>query len=76
MDQTRYTFIFLKSQGICRKVFSVLVCLLTLPKHPTARLSCCHPKGGPRCYGIIASVLGITTASKDRKQDIGPKTSL
>lgn len=76
MDQTQNTFIFLKSQGICRKVFSVLVCLLTLPKHPTALLSCHHPKGGSHCYGIIASVLGIATASKDKKQDIAPKTSL
>ena len=76
MDQTQNTFIFLKSQGICRKVFSVLVCLLTLPKHPTALLSCRHPKGGSHCYRIIASVLGIATASKDKKQDVAPKTSL
>ena len=76
MNQTQNTFIFLKSQGICRKVFSVLVCLLTLPKHPTALLSCRHPKRGSHCYRIIASVLGIATASKDKKQDVAPKTSL
>lgn len=39
-------------------------------------LFCHHPNGGPHCYKMTASFLGITTTSKDRKQDIGPKASL
>jgi hypothetical protein len=38
---------------------------------PAIILLCCHPVGEPYCYKMAASAPGITTTSKDTKQDIG-----